>query len=215
VTLESALLRRDARHYWQVLVRNRGRLPHATYGLRAALAGAAGIDPDRVEVSGVETDPATGTTLQRYRAPLPDWLFGWGRGAAVSLRYFDTDAGRLTEIQTRLPPAWRLPTYATSMLIVIGMLLLAAFAAWLLRATRRLLARRRFRQQVAQAPDAHALRRLLITSTGHPTLTDWAAAQRDPASTEAAATINKACFSAATPPDCTALKQTLRRVRLL
>lgn len=214
VTLESALLDDGARQLWQVLVRNRGRLPDASYGLRAALAGAAGIDPERIEVSDVETDPATGIAQQRYRAPLPDWSFGWGGGPAVSLRYFDTDAGRLAEIQTRLPPAWRLPTYAVFVLGAVGVLLLAAFAAWLVRAARRSLARHRFGQQVAQAPDAHTLRRLLITSTGSPTLTDWAAKQRDPAATEAAASINKACFSAATPPDSAVLKRTLRRLRL-
>lgn len=214
VTLESALLDDGARQFWEVIVRNRGRLPDASYGLRAALAGAAGIDPERIEVSAVETDPATGIALQRYRAPLPDWSFGWGAGPAVRLRYFDTDEGRLTEIQTRLPPAWRLPTYATFTLAVIAVLSLAAFAAWLVRATRRLLARRRFRQQLAQAPDAHALRRLLIASTGSPTLTDWAATQRDPAATEAAASINEACFCAATPPDAATLKHALRRLRL-
>ena len=42
VTLESALLDDGARHFWEVIVRNRGRLPDASYGLRAALAGAAG-----------------------------------------------------------------------------------------------------------------------------------------------------------------------------
>lgn len=215
VTMESALLDDGGRQFWQVHIRNRGQLPDASFGLRAALAGAAGIDPERVEVADVETDRAAGISLQRYRAPLPEWSFGWGGGPAVSLRYFDIDAGRLTEIQTRLPPAWRLPTYATSMLIVIGMLLLAAFATRLLRATRRLLARRRFRQQVAQAHDAHALRRLLITSTGSPTVTDWAATQRHPVATEVAASINKVCFSAATPVDIATLKHTLRRARLL
>lgn len=214
VTLESALLEDGTRQFWQVLVRNRGRLPDASYGLRAALTGAAGIDPERIENSDVETDPVTGIALQRYRAPLPDWSFGWGAGPALRLRYFDTAAGRLAEIQTRLPPAWRLPTYATFTLVVIAVLLLAASVAWLVRTTRRCLARRRFRQQLAQAPDAHALRRLLITSTGHPALTDWAAAQRDPAAAEAAASINKACFSAATPPDAATLKWTLRRLRL-
>lgn len=152
--------------------------------------------------------------MQRYRAPLPAWSFDWRGGPAVSLRYFDTDAGRLAETQTRLPPAWRLPTYAAFTLVVIGALLLAAFATWLLRSTRRLLARRRFRQQLAQAPDAHALRRLLITSAGHRTLTDWAATERDPAAAEAAASINKACFSGATPPDAATLKGTLRRLWL-
>ena len=215
MTLESPLVRTDGPHHWQLLVRNRGRLPDASYGLRAVLAGAAGIDPERIEVSDVETDPVTGTALQRYRAPLPEWSFGWGGGPAVSLRYFDTDVGRLAEIQTRLPPAWRLPTYATFTLVVIAVLLLAASVVWLVRTTRHLLARRRFRQQLGQAPDAHALRRLLITSTGSPTLTDWAATQRDPAATEAVASINKACFSAAAPPDSAALKQTLRRIRLL
>lgn len=214
VTLESALLDDGARHFWEVIVRNRGRLPDASYGLRAALAGAAGIDPERIEVSDVETDPATGIALQRYWAPLPEWSFGWGGGPAVSMRYFDTDAGRLAEIQTRLPPAWRLPTYAVFVLSAVGVLLLVAFAALLVHATRRLLARHRFRQQVAQAPDAHALRRLLITFTGYTTLTEWAAAQRNPAATEAAASINKACFSSATPLDSAALKQALRRVRL-
>ena len=214
MTLESALLDDGARHFWEVIVRNRGRLPDASYGLRAALAGAAGIDPERIEVSDVETDPATGIALQRYWAPLPEWSFGWGGGPAVSMRYFDTDAGRLAEIQTRLPPAWRLPTYAVFVLSAVGVLLLVAFAALLVHATRRLLARHRFRQQVAQAPDAHALRRLLITFTGYTTLTEWAAAQRNPAATEAAASINKACFSSATPLDSAALKQALRRVRL-
>ncbi|MCB1802321.1 MAG: hypothetical protein KDI82_11590 [Gammaproteobacteria bacterium] len=215
VTLESALLEDGARQFWQAVVRNRGRLPDASYGLRAALAGSAGIDAERIEVSDVETDSATGITLQRYRAPLPDWSFGWGAGPAVRLRYFDTDEGRLTEIQTRLPPAWRLPTYATFTLVVIAVLLLAAFAVWLVRATRRLLAQRRFRQQLSQAPDAHALRRLLITSTGSPTLTDWAATQRDPAATEAAASINKACFATASQLDPAVLRKTLHRARLL
>ena len=215
VTLESALVGSNKRDYWQVLVRNRGRLPDAPYGLRVALAGAAGIDPDQVEVSEVETDLAAGVSLQRYRATLPDWSFGWGEGALINLRYFDTDAGELTEIQARLPPAWRLPTYAVFVLSVVGVLLLAAFGASLLRAIRRLLTRRHFRQQVAQAPDAHALRRLLITSTGYFTMTDWAIAQRDPAVTEAAALINKACFSAGAPDDLDVLKQTLMSTRLL
>jgi hypothetical protein len=215
VTLESALLDDGGRQYWQVLIRNRGRLPDVSYGLRAALAGAADIDPERIEVSDVETGLATGVSLQRYRAPLPDWSFGWGGGPAVSLRYFDTDAGRLAEMQTRLPPAWRLPTYATFTLLVIGVLLLAAFTAWLVRAIRRMVACQYFRQQVAQAPDAHALRRILITSTGHRTLMDWAAAQRDPAATEAAASINEACFSATSQQDPAVLKKMLHCARLL
>jgi hypothetical protein len=214
VTLESALLDDGARLFWEVIVRNRGRLPDASYGLRAALAGAAGIDPERIEVSAVETDPATGIALQRYRAPLPDWSFGWGEGPAVSLRYFDTGAGQLAEIQTRLPPAWRLPTYAAFTLVVIGVILLAAFAAWLVRTTRRILAQRRFRQQLAQAPDAHALRRLLITSTGSPTLADWAATQRDPAWTEVVGSINKACFATASQLDPAVRRKTLHRARL-
>lgn len=215
VTLESHLAHSDEQRYWQVLVRNPGQLPDATYGLRAALAGAAGIDPERVAVSDVETDPAAGVTLQRYRVPLPDWSLGWGEGAAVRLRYFDADLGQLIETQTRLPPVWRLPTYAGLVLGAVGMLLLILLALGLLRANQRLLARRHFRQQIAQAPDVHALRRLLIASTGHLTLTDWADARHDPGATEAAAWLNKACFSAGIQPDAAVLKQMLRRARLL
>lgn len=214
VTLESTLGRSDGPRHWEVVVRNQGRLPDASYGLRAALASAAGIDPERVEVADVEPDPATGGTLQRYRVPLPKWSLGWGEGPPVRLRYFDTDAGALTDVLTRLPPAWRLPAYAVLVLSAVGVLLLAAFAIWLVRATHRGLARQRLLQQLDQAPDAHALRRLLITSAGHRTLSDWAAAQPDPAATEAAASINKACFSAGAPPDSAVLKQTLRRARL-
>jgi hypothetical protein len=213
VTLESALLEDEGRRVWQVRVRNPGRLPDASYGLRAALANAAGIDPERIEISEVETDPVTGIALQRYRALLPDWSFGWGAGPAITLRYFDTGTGQLTETTTWLPPAWRMPAYAAVVLSAVGMLLLAASVVLPLRATRRWLARRQFRQQVDLAPNAHALRRLLITSTGHLTLTDWAAAQRDPAATEVAALVNQVCFSTRNRLDPAVLKEMLHRIQ--
>ncbi|MCB1787053.1 MAG: hypothetical protein H6955_22065 [Chromatiaceae bacterium] len=215
VTLESVLVRGDGKQYWQVHIRNPGRLPDASYGLRAALATASGINPDRLGVAEVEADLETGIASQRYQVPLPDWSFGWGDGPTITLRYFDTDAGQLTETRTWLPPAWRMPIYAALVLIAVSVLLLVGAAALLVRATRRWLERRQFRQQLARAPDAHALRRLLITSTGHSILTDWAAQQRDPAATDVAELINKVCFSAAAPPDSTTLRQALRRARLL
>lgn len=94
------------------------------------------------------------------------------------------------------------------------MLLLIVFEIWLVRATHRLLARRRLRLQVAQTSDAHAMRRLLIRSAGHRTLSDWAAAQHDPAATEMATLINKTCFSPGEPPDLVVLRQLLSRARL-
>ncbi len=214
VTLESALVRGDGQQYWQVYIRNRGRLPDASYGLRAALAGAAGTDPDRLGVAEVETDPETGIASQRYQVPLPEWSFGWGDGPAITVRYFDTGAGQLTETTTRLPPAWRMPTYAALVLSLVSLLLLAASGALLLRTARRWLARRKFRQQVDLAGDAHALRRLLVTSTGHHTVTDWAATQCDPAAIETAALINEACFSAGTWLDPATLKKRVREIRM-
>lgn len=200
---------------WRVRVETDGRLPVGLPELESRLAELSGEAPGGANGAPREEARVDAVySIVEYRAPLPRWASGLGPGPVIELQVFDTDAGRLAEIQTRLPPAWRLPTSAAFTLIVIGVLLLAAFAAWLFRTTRRLLARRRFRQQLAQAPDAHALRRLLITSTGHPALTDWAAAQRDPAAAEAAASINKACFSRATPPDVATLEAALRRLRL-
>jgi hypothetical protein len=215
VTLESALIDGDGQRHWQVVVHSRGRLPEVTYGMRAALADAAGIDVDRVEVSDIETNAVTRIALQRYRVPVPDWSFGRTERRSVSLRYFDTDVGQLTEVQTRLPAVWRLPNYAGITLVVIGVLLLVYLSRRSWRLIRHLLARRQFRQALAKAPDAHALRCLLIKDGGHYTLSEWAVVQGDPVATRTAALINKACFSAATPPDLAELKQTLRHPRLL
>ena len=199
--------------YWQVSVVNRGQLPESVFGMRSALASAAGSSVEAVSVSQVEVDAAEGRSLQRYRVAMPTWLVGWGDGPQVGLRYFDTTQGRLISLQAALPRLWRMPLPFVYALITIGGVMLVAVTVVLHRAIRRWLSVRRFRQSLHCAGDAHALRQLLLGSGGHVSLSAWAAAQPDGDAAGLAQRLNVACFSSRAPQDVAALRQALGHVR--
>ena len=213
VTLHAEMTEVEGEPHWQVSVLNRGQLPESVYGMRSMLAAAAGSSVEEIGVSPVEVDEAAGTSVQRYRVPVPAWLAGWGTGPQLELRYFDADQGRLATSQARLPLMWRVPPPFAYVLLAIAVVMLATVVKVLHRPARRWLSIWHLRRSLRGAADVHAIRRLLLDSGGHVSLSAWAAAQPDGAAVDLAEQINAACFSPRGSRDVATLREALRVVQ--
>jgi hypothetical protein len=198
VTVESALRAKDGARGWRVRLTTDGLLPAGMPEMESSLAGLAGVLPERLaREQREEVRPDGVYQVLEYRAPLPRWLAGLGPAPKIGLQVFDPDSRRVERVNHALPRAWNVPFWFVLSAAIIGLGLAGAAGWWLVRGWNRLSARRTLRAAIAAAPDAHALRRLLLAHAGRRSLGELAAAMGDDRSRAFAARLNTACFGRA------------------
>lgn len=181
---------------WQVLVQSKGQLPEEVYGVRTQLSAAAGQSVETVEVRVDEQGSRAGKVFeQRYRVPVPDWSWGLFSTPEISVRYFDSEEGRLKLISERLPGVWQVPESVRYLIWTVSGLVLLFVLGVATLLVKRFISWRRYRQLLAQAEDAHQLRRVLLEPRAFRTLDAWAKQGRNVRAAQLADQLNQLCFS--------------------
>ena len=141
--------------------------------------------------SGKSSDLAT----HIYQVRLPDWSWGLGKGPQITVDYFDTHTGRLTEQATHLPAIWQVPNTVQAVLGALAFALLVVIEAAIWRVARKINNRRRFYRQLRQANTPDQLRALLLLSANAKSLTEWQASMSSNLASDIAFQLNRMCFT--------------------
>ncbi len=188
LAMQTRLQQQGDQLVWQLLLSNKGPLPKELYGVRATLARVADADPEDIVLS------TTGAT-QLYQVAVPSWSWGWGKGPEITLRYFDTESGKLKILVSYLPAVWRVPGAVLTVLVLLAAVITGLLLLLIYKYGKRVVALRRYRQLLAQTSDAHELRQRLLQAEGERTLSAWSAHQHDGAARKIAEQLNGLCFA--------------------
>ncbi|NVK02476.1 MAG: hypothetical protein HWE12_13100 [Oceanospirillaceae bacterium] len=179
---------------WRVSLYLNDNLAAEAYGLRASIASVSGIATDQVEVQ-VSSEANTGRSYQLFSAPLPTWLWGFGKAQRLALRYFDTEAGMLRTLEVDLPKLWRTPGWFMALLAFLFLLIALPIGLKVRKAMRDWREQQRFRRAVKQASTAEQLRQTLLKQGSSKTLHHWAERSGLKNADSIAKDINTLCFS--------------------
>ncbi len=195
VALHSTIEDRDGIRGWRVTLETDGLLPVGAPALESALAELAGVPQERVHKSQRQDVRDDGVyQILELHAPLPVWLGRPRDAPQLSLQWFDPAARRVQRLRHDLPQEWRAPPWFTAAMALLGAGSAALVGSLLWRTWRRRRSRRELVAAVLAAPDAHALRRLLMAPTHCRTLSEWAAHRGGEQVASAAARLNAARF---------------------
>ena len=195
VALRSAIDAQDGTRGWRVTLETDGLLPVGLPALESAVAGLAGVAPEQVHKLQRQEVREDGVyQLLELHVPLPPWLGRLGDAPDLSLQCFDPAALRVQRLRHHLPEEWRASPWFTVAMALLGVGLVALVAPMFWRTWRRRRVRRELVAAVLAAPDAHALRRLLLAVTGCRTLAEWVGHRSGQRMASAAARLNAACF---------------------
>lgn len=208
IELTPSLVEDSGTQYWQLQVSGEGELPDEIHGVRLQLAAIANSETGQITMQS-RASSKNGTT-HLYRAPIPDWSWGFGKGPQVAIEYFDTVAGRLALVETNLPSIWRVPNSARVGLGLLGLALTAVLGAAIWRVARKMIIRRRFIRKLQRASDPDQMRTLLLLSAEAKSLSEWQASVSTNAPPDIAPLLNQLCFS---PDRQRTVLATLKRVK--
>jgi len=158
---------------WEVVVTSDARLSYGMPVFRAELAAISGVEVDQV-VERVELERRLEKVITRlhYRVPLPELLLGTRR--EVRLNYYDLEKHRVNTLVHRLPAAWKIPQWLSA----LAGLLVTSILLYLFYIGRRIwtayLRKRTLQRQIMSCETPYQLRQILLISTGHRSLDDWA-----------------------------------------
>ena len=158
---------------WEVVVETDARLPYGMPVFRAELASISGVEIAQV-VERVELETGLEKVITRlhYRVPLPELLLGDRR--EVRLNYYDLKKQRVEALVHRLPAAWQIPQWLSALagLLIASILLYLFYLGW--RVWSGYLRKRTLGRQIMSCESPCQLRQILLVSTGHRSLDDWA-----------------------------------------
>lgn len=158
---------------WSVVVETDARLPYGLPVFRAELASISGVAIDQI-IERIELEQGAEKILTRfhYRVPLPEILLGEGR--EVRLNYYDLEKQRVEALVHRLPAAWKIPQWLATLvgLMIASIIFYLLFVGW--RVWNEYHRKRTLRRQIMNCETPHQLRQILLVSSGHRALADWA-----------------------------------------
>ena len=193
---------------WHITLQSQALIPYGSPGLDRQLADISGHDISSVEFHSTQS-PDVGNIVNKaeYLVPLPRWVLPTGPGLGITVRYFDTEQGRLTTQNHTLPRHTSMPTWAwytsyTLMILLAGAALYKT-KAYLLEHFRRT----HLKKQIRQAESAHEIRSTILSDGKYISLTHWSGNRRQ--KKIIAQQINHFCFSRNRAQDIESLKSEL------
>lgn len=175
---------------WTVNIQAPSGQPAETlWGLKSALANSMSIDADQIEsVEG------------QLFVPYKRWSFGQSGSARIP--YFNTDTERLDVAEIELKAPWRLPMFATVLLLIVGMAILVKATLLGIGLHRRRERVQAFKQSISSAKTAVEIKTTLLSRsmTGaesnaqYKTLQQWADSQGDQEAASLANSLNQLAY---------------------
>ncbi|MCK4708847.1 MAG: BatD family protein [Gammaproteobacteria bacterium] len=196
---------KESNKQWQLSIKTDALIPYGVPELDAHLATISEHDIADVVIKYTQqsnySDFANNNYFSRsiYSSPMPDWLMPFGNDLKLTLRFFDTETGRLGEISHQLPRRWNMPAWAWWLTMISGFIISAFIfrylQPWILSQATRLKLRHRLRN----AEDIKQMRRMILDCGPHASLTEWATStewdKNNQARKKAIHKLNCYCFS--------------------
>ncbi|HFD86997.1 MAG TPA: hypothetical protein ENJ35_04910 [Gammaproteobacteria bacterium] len=215
LTLTSKLVAINSKRFWRIEIHNTGLLGDEIYGLRTALAKATGIAENEVEITP-PTTTSSGGQVSIYQLPVPQWTLDFWHGPKITQQYFDPAKGDMEAIQLYLPATWRLPGWASAIVYLLTGMISLALLFGLYQLGLKIIRWLAFLNQIQQADNPHALRKLLLERNHCKTLEQWAGTRGTMEATLVADELNALCFCnstkhTSTTPETTSALDTLKK----
>ncbi len=181
---------------WQIDIATDALIPYGIPELDTQIVALNGHNITDIAIHYSQySQPEKHGDKSTYLAPLPDWLLPSGEELSLTLRYFNTETGRLEKIKHQLPRQWTMPVWAwwITVFLCIICLILSVFYK-LLPALSEFNHKRRLHYQLDNSVNTQQLREVILQSDHCTTLSDWAA--DDPVRLAIIADLNAYTFSA-------------------
>ncbi len=185
----------DGEQQWQLDIRTAAIIPYGIAGLDTQLAVINGKKSSAIVISNTQqsayNDPGDHSI---YTAPLPDWLLPFGPPLKLTLRFFDTTSGRLSEISHDLPRQWKMPAWAWWLMATLLLIAGIITGRHLQPRIRQWHHQQKQQRRIQHATDITQLRRIILHNGQYLNLSEWAKTdhQRKTVSQQ----LNYYCFSA-------------------
>ncbi len=181
---------------WQLNIKTDALIPYGVPELDTQLAAFSKKDIANVEIKYTQQSAYSEYGDRSvYLSPLPDWLLPFGSDLKLSLRFFDTETGRLSEVSHDLPRRWNMPGWAwwltAAFSLLAGIFVFRIMQSWLLSQTKRL----RLHHQLRSAENVKQMRRMILDIGQYVTLSEWYG--KNQARKKVVQRLNAYCFSAA------------------
>ncbi len=201
---------------WQLSIKTDALIPYGVPELDAQLAAISEHDIANVAIKYTQQSGYHDYgDRSLYFLPMPDWLMPFGKNLKLTLRFFDTGSGRLSELSHDLPRHWNMPTWAWWLAAMFSFII-AAFVFYQLQPWLRLQAiRLKIYFQLRKAESIKQMRRIILDCGQYVALSDWG--KNNPARQNVIRQLNDYCFSASalksiTLADCQKLKRVLLKL---
>ncbi len=180
---------------WQLSIKSDALIPYGVPGLDAQLAAISEHDIANLAIKYTQQSGYHDYgDRSLYSLPLPDWLMPFGKDLKLTLRYFDTGSGRLSEVSHNLPRHWNMPAWAWWLAAMFSFII-AAFVFYQLQPWLRLQAiRLKIYFQLRKAESIKQMRRIILDCGQYVALSDWG--KNNPARRDVIRQLNEYCFSA-------------------
>ncbi len=183
---------------WQLFIQSDALIPYGVPELDTQLAAISGQDIANVGINYTQqSDYSEYGDRSIYLAPLPNWLLPFGKNIKLTLRYFDTETGRLGELSHDLPRHWNMPLWAWWLMSVFSLITGAFIIRQIQASTQAQINRLKLRRQLRSATNARQLRKIILADGQYVTLSEWA--KKNQARKPAISELNQYCFSASGP----------------
>lgn len=178
--------------WWVVSLESQGDLSTDVYGVRNYMATLAGVGARSVHKTAKPW--AGGVASQEYRVKVPDWSLG-RKLPLLNLRYFDTEAGRMREFPVSFPSAWNIPKSVFWLIVFLFLAVLGTLGLLSHRLLQKFQSLQHIKQAILNAPNADALRTILLATGPFVSLTAWAESMQSEGAVKQAEQINALSFS--------------------
>jgi len=193
----------DEEEKWQLSIKTDAFIP---YGLAELDLQFMNMGGSNVVISQSQQSTYDGN-ISVYSLRIPEWLMPLGKDLKLSLRYFNTETGRLAELSHSLPRQLNMPIWAYWMVGFFSLIFFALSLRFLQPILRIKMRQRALRRRLRSVTDVNQLRKIILQYEKVLTLSEWG--RINPARKHVVRQLNYYCFSDIGPLEYKNLKSQL------
>ncbi len=204
--LSSELIANDTK--WKITLKTKAYIPGGIVDIAKQLAVYSESDMTSVNVFNLTNSNQDKSFYHYvYISSLPAWLMPFGFDKRLELRYFNPDTGKLDNVKFALLRAFKMPSWAWFIFIVLQFGLFAMLAYKIKPFIMKLIEQNKIHRKLKQANNIQQMRKIILNNGQYITLEQWAG--KNEKKIKLINKVNYYCFSKINESDFLQLKHAL------